>query len=173
MYIFRRIRLIIILSLLTLFLFNRSSFGQRLVPRDYMRWGKFGVGKLVTTQNKCNCIADGQMRWPVWTYHPVTEYPNNPEPGERHIEYAIGISFHVSDFSVYYGPSYDPTQSTEHPLDNARVEGDSRTHYRFYYDMHYDGTLDFVSPGETDGVPVSGDTLTWSLITNQLLSNET
>jgi len=139
------------------------SYGQAQESRDHQRWGTFGVGKLVTTQNNLNCIADGQLRWPQWAHHPAMEYPFNPEPGGRHIMYATGISFHIGGFCEDYGPGFDPTQAAagDDPTLTARVESGDRTYYRYYDGFHYEGFPDFVTDYENASIPVSNDTTTW------------
>ena len=140
-----------------------NLFAQAQEPKLYQRWGNFGVGKLVTTQNNLNCIADGQMRWPVWAHHPAMEYPYNPETGGRHIMYAVGISFHVGGFCQDYGPSFNPAQSAagEDPTTTARVESGDRTYYRYYDGFHFEGFPEFVAPGEDTSIPVSNDPSSW------------
>lgn len=154
-----------IFGILTFFLLlcPRPGMPQGVEPREYERWGKFGVGKLVTTLNNLNCIADGQMRWPTWAHHPAMEYPYNPESGGRHIMYAVGISFYVGGYCADYGPSYRP-DLTDVPPEYPRTESADRTYYRYYDGFHFEGFPDFVAPAEDAGVPVSNDTLTWPLI---------
>lgn len=138
-------------------------YGQAQEPRDYQRWGKFGVGKLVTTQNNLNCIGDGQMRWPVWAHHPAMEYPYNPEPGGRHIMYTVGMSFHIGGYCEDYGPAFDPAQSQagDNPTETPRFESADRTYYRYYDGFHFDGLPEYVAPAEDASVPVSDDPSTW------------
>ena len=143
-----------------------DAFGQAQEPRDYQRWGKFGVGKLVTTQNNLNCIADGQLRWPPWAHHPAMEYPYNPESGGRHVMYSVGISFYIGGFSNDLGPGYQPDQ-TDAPLWGPRTEHGDRTYYRYYDGFHYEGFPEFVAPEEDAGIPVSNDTLTWPMNAGQ------
>ncbi len=139
----------------------QSIFAQQ-EPREYQRWGKFGVGKLVTTQNNLNCIADGQLRWPAWAHHPAMEYPYNPEPGGRHVMYAVGISFHIGGYCEDLGPSY------KSELDETRgspmVESGDRTYYRYYTGFHYDSFPDFIADAEDASIPVSDDSLSWPVI---------
>jgi hypothetical protein len=144
-------------------LFPGNGIPQGVEPREYQRWGKFGVGKLVTTLNNLNCIADGQMRWPTWAHHPAMEYPYNPESGGRHMMYAVGISFYVGGYCADYGPSYRPDLTDVLPA-YPRTEHGDRTYYRYYDGFHFEGFPDFVAPAEDAGVPVSDDTLTWPLI---------
>ncbi len=138
-------------------------FAQAQEQRIYQRWGKFGVGKLVTTQNNLNNIGDGQMRWPQWAHHPAMEYPYNPEPGGRHIMYALGMSFHIGGFCEDYGPSFDPAQAAagDDPTQTARVESGDRTYYRYYDGFHYESFPEFNAVGENASIPVSTDTTTW------------
>ncbi|MBN2357211.1 hypothetical protein JXO59_13935 [candidate division KSB1 bacterium] len=136
--------------------------GQAQEPREYQRWGRFGVGKLVTTQNNLNCIADGQMRWPAWAHLPAMEYPYNPEPGGRHINYSVGISFYVGGYCEDYGPSFRPDQSEAPPV-SPRVEHGDRTYYRYYDGFHYESFPDFVAPEENASIPVSDDPATWPM----------
>ncbi len=139
-----------------------NAFAQQ-EPREYQRWGKFGAGKLVTTVNNLNCIADGQLRWPAWAHHPALEYPYNPEPGGRHINYAVGLSFHIGGYSTDYGPSFKPDK-VDLPDGAARVESGDRTYYRYYDGFHFEGFPGFVSPGENDGVAFSTDPNTWPVV---------
>jgi len=142
---------------------NQELLAQAQEPRRYQRWGLFGVGKLVTTQNNLNCIADGQMRWPQWAHLPALEYPYNPEPGGRHINYAVGVSFHIGGFSEDYGPGFKPDQSEagEDPINSPRVESGDRTYYRYYDGFHYEGFENYVASAEDAGVPISNDPSTW------------
>ena len=137
-------------------------FGQAQEPREYQRWGQFGVGKLVTTPNNLNCVADGQMRWPAWAHHPAMEYPYNSEAGGRHVMYAVGVSFYVGGYCDDLGPSYKADQ-TEGPAGSPRTEHGDRTYYRYYDGFHYEGFPDYVAPAEDAGMPVSDDTLTWPI----------
>jgi hypothetical protein len=141
----------------------QNLHSQAQEPRLYQRWGKFGVGKLVTTQNNLNCIADGQMRWPVWAHHPAMEYPYNSEPGGRHIMYAVGISFHIGGYCEDYGPAFNPTQSEagDDPAAAPRVESGDRTYYRYYDGFHYEGFPEYIVSPEDVSIPVSNDPLTW------------
>jgi hypothetical protein len=136
---------------------------QAQEQRDYQRWGKFGVGKLVTTQNNLNNIGDGQMRWPQWAHHPAMEYPYNPEPGGRHIMYALGMSFHIGGFCEDYGPTFNPSLAAagDDPTLTARVESADRTYYRYYDGFHFEGFPEFVADYENASIPVSNDTTTW------------
>ncbi len=144
-------------------IFNVQLFGQAQEPRFYQRWGLFGVGKLVTTQNNLNNIADGQLRWPQWSHLPALEYPYNPEAGGRHINYAVGVSFHIGGFCEDYGPSFKPGQSDagDDPASTPRVESGDRTYYRYYDGFHYEGFPEFVSPQEDASIPVSNNSATW------------
>lgn len=153
-----------------IFLFNlfpaTGGFTQPVEPREYQRWGQFGVGKLVTTLNNLNCIADGQMRWPAWAHHPAMEYPYNPESGGRHVMYAVGISFYVGGYCNDLGPSFRP-DLTDVLVEYPRTESGDRTYYRYYDGFHFEGFPDFVAPEEDAGVPVSDDTLTWPVNAGQ------
>jgi hypothetical protein len=144
-------------------LFSGQLLAQTQEPRVYQRWGLFGVGQLVTTQNNLNNIGDGQLRWPQWAHLPAMEYPFNSELGGRHINYAVGVSFHVGGFCEDYGPSFKPDQSDagDDPASTPRVESGDRTYYRYYDGFHYEGFPEFVNPREDAGVPVSTDTTTW------------
>jgi hypothetical protein len=154
---------IVLYIFLSISLVAQHIYGQAQEPRLYQRWGKFGVGKLVTTQNNLNCIADGQMRWPVWAHHPAMEYPYNPEPGGRHIMYAVGISFHVGGYCEDYGPGFNPAQSVagDDPTTTPRVESGDRTYYRYYDGFHFEGFPEFVASAEDASIPVSNDPLSW------------
>ncbi len=160
---YRKIFCCPVLSILIVITLVQLLWSQAQEPRQYQRWGKFGVGKLVTTQNNLNCIADGQLRWPAWAHLPAMEYPYNPEPGGRHINYAVGISFYVGGYCDDLGPSYRPDIS-EAPPGSPRVEHGDRTYYRFYDGFHYEGFPQFVAPEENASVPVSNDPSSWPLI---------
>ncbi len=147
-------------------LITQRVVGQAQEPRDYQRWGQFGVGKLVTVQNNLNCIADGQFRWPVWAHHPAMEYPFNAEKGGRHIMYATGISFYIGGYCEDLGPGYRPDQS-EVALGGPRTEHGDRMYYRYYDGFHYEGLPDFVAPEESASIPVSNDRSTWPLINGE------
>jgi len=149
--------------ILLMIIFMVSHLYGQQPPREYQRWGRFGVGKLVTTQNNLNCIADGQLRWPSWAHHPAMEYPFNSEEGGRHINYSVGISFHVGGFSDDYGPSYDDAEAEFKKGVSPRTESGDRTYYRYYDGFHYEGFPNFI-PERGAGVPVSDDTTTWPLI---------
>lgn len=135
-----------------------SAQGQE--PRLYQRWGKFGVGRLVTMVNNLNNIGDGQMRWPNLAHLPAMEYPYNPEEGGRHIHYATGISFHIGGYSLDLGPSYDPLTADRDNL-SPRVESGDRTYYRYYNGFHFEGFPEFLSSNINSPLPLSNDPSTW------------
>ncbi|MBD3289201.1 hypothetical protein GF337_10385 [candidate division KSB1 bacterium] len=155
-------RYISILIMILIFT-SQQLYSQAQEPREYQRWGEFGVGKLVTKPNNLNCIADGQMRWPAWAHHPAMEYPYNSEAGGRHINYAVGISFYIGGYSEDYGPSYDPSTS-EFPEGTPRTEHGDRTYYRYYDGFHYEGFRDFVAPEEDASIPLSNNKESWPLL---------
>ena len=152
-----------IILLTVSYVFCAQLFGQMQEPRMYQRWGLFGVGKLVTMHNNLNNVADGQMRWPQWGHLPALEYPYNPESGGRHVNYAVGVSFHIGGFSEDYGPGFKPDQSDagDDPVNTPRVESGDRTYYRYYDGFHFESFPEFVAPQEDAGVPVSTDPSTW------------
>jgi hypothetical protein len=137
-----------------------TTFAQGQEPRQYQRWGQFGVGKLVTMVSNLNCVADGQMRWPALAHLPALEYPFNPDPQGRHIHYGTGVSFYVGGYSEDLGPSFNPLTS-DAPTTWPRVESGDRTYYRFYDGFHYDGFPAYINSRLDGSVPLSNDRTTW------------
>lgn len=133
------------------------SFSQQQL--QYERWGKFGVGRLVTTISNCNILGYGSLRWPHLARFPAFEYPYNPEPSGRHINYAVGISFHVGGYSIDLGPTFDP--GIANPPTEPRTESGDLCYYRFYDGRHFDSFPQLIAEREDAPAAVSDNPDSW------------
>jgi len=139
---------------LIIFLGELAHGQQRL---EWEHWDTLGVGKLVTKMSNTNNIGSGRLKFPVISEFPAFEYPFNPEIGGRHINYAVGVSFHVGGFSLDKGPTWNQDPNT---VNNALLESGDQASYRFYKGFHFDGHPDYCG-SSTDQIPISDDSTGW------------
>jgi len=125
---------------------------------SYERWGKFGVGKLVTTISNTNVIASGRLNYPELSRLPAFEYPYNPDSAGRHIYYGSEVSFHIGGFSRDRGPGWDQNPARH---SDPMVESGDQGHYKYYKGFHFDGFPAYNSPSSAGSVALSDDSASW------------